>query len=150
LSTPEPAAGHRFLEDIAIADVAFRAWGRSMEEVFEQAACACLEIMVDNPAAVRQEERREAVLGEEDPEMLLFDFLQELIFYKDAESLLLWPEMLAIEEQMDTFVLTVTFAGERINPQRHQLNADVKAVTMHRFSLRQTDSGWVAEVVLDI
>lgn len=40
--------------------------------------------------------------------------------------------------------------GERIDPARHNQRADVKAVTLHRFSLQETPAGWEARVVLDI
>jgi SHS2 domain-containing protein len=34
--------------------------------------------------------------------------------------------------------------------QRHRLRMDVKAVTLHRFALKETDQGWEAFVILDI
>jgi SHS2 domain-containing protein len=40
--------------------------------------------------------------------------------------------------------------GERIDPGRHHTRADVKAVTLHHFSLQQTSQGWQARVILDI
>lgn len=40
--------------------------------------------------------------------------------------------------------------GEMLNPTRHRLEVAVKAVTLHRFQLEQTDQGWNALVVLDV
>jgi SHS2 domain-containing protein len=37
-----------------------------------------------------------------------------------------------------------------LDPQKHPQNVDVKAVTMHRFQIRQIPQGWEASVVLDI
>jgi len=40
--------------------------------------------------------------------------------------------------------------GEAIEPQKHRLIVDVKAVTMHLFRVTKTTQGWEAVVVLDI
>lgn len=142
--------GYEFLEDVAIADVAFVARAPDLAGVFEQAARATMETMLDRPAAIRFERMRRVELVENDPEMLLFDFLQELIYFKDAERLLLMPDGLDVASDDGGFRLTATLAGEAIDPSRHRLDADVKAVTMHRFRLEKTPGGWEAEIVLDI
>lgn len=143
-------AGYEFLDEVAIADIAFRATGATLEEVFEQAARATLETMLDNAGELRASERRSVQLEEDQAELLLFDFLQELVYYKDAERLLLVPEALEIAEHGDGFRLEATLRGETITPERHHLNADVKGVTLHRFRLERLASGWQAEVVLDV
>ncbi len=142
--------GYTFLPDVAIADVAFRAWAPTLEAVFRQAALATLEVMVDDVSTVRARERREVDLTARNEELLLLDFLGELIFHKDAEALLLAPERLAIEPQREGWRLSGVLAGEPIDPERHPLDADVKAVTLHRFRLERTDEGWEAEAVLDV
>jgi protein archease len=48
------------------------------------------------------------------------------------------------------YTVHATLAGEPIAPERHHMRVDVKAVTLHRFSLTQTQRGWEATVVLDI
>lgn len=56
-----------------------------------------------------------------------------------------------LSESRDYFRLHATLAGEPIDhPERHHLNADVKAITMHRFRLHETARAREAEVVLDI
>jgi SHS2 domain-containing protein len=84
--------------------------------------------------------------------MLLFDFLNELIFYKDARRLILLPARLEIEKLADGkgYALQGTLQGEEIEAGRHRVNTDVKAVTMLRFSVTQVADGWRATVVLDV
>lgn len=144
------SAGYVFQDEIAIADIAFRAWGETPEAVFRQAALATVEVMVADPAGLERQASRRCELEDPELEMLLFDFLQEIIFYKDAEQLLLLPQTLRIGKMKAGYRLTAELAGEPIDPQRHEFNADVKAVTLHRFALRETAEGWEAEVVLDI
>lgn len=146
-----PAKGsYEFLDDIAIADVAFRAWGPDLDSLFARAAEAITAVMVDDSSSVRASERRTVALAEEDAEMLLFELLQALIYYKDAEELLLLPEAIHVRERGGGFSLEATLVGEPIDRARHPLNADVKAVTLHRFSVQPADDGWAATVVLDV
>ena len=136
-----------FIEDIALADVAFRAWGDSAEEVFTAAAAATMQVMVAELGSIAPQVERRAELAHAELDLLRCDFLQEFIYYKDAERFLLLP----VELQLCAgYRLEARLCGEALDPQRHELRVDVKAVTMHRFSLVQDQAGWRAEVVLDI
>jgi SHS2 domain-containing protein len=134
--------------DIAHSDVAFDAWGETIEEVFQEAAKATLKVMVEDISTIRQVEKIELQLDESSSEMLLFEFLNELIFYKDAKRLLLLPAELKISNS--NLHLEGTLLGEEIDASRHPLDTDVKAVTMLRFALEQVPEGWRATVVLDV
>jgi SHS2 domain-containing protein len=82
--------------------------------------------------------------------MLLFDFLQELIYYKDSEKLLLRVKEIDIREEDQHHVLNAVVQGEKLDPRRHHQRVDVKAVTLHRFQLEKKEDGWEAVVILDI
>lgn len=74
--------------------------------------------------------------------MLLFDFLESMIYYKDAENLLLRARQVKIAQELKVrFSLNSTLTGEPIDLARHRLRVDVKAVTLHRFKLEKTDGG---------
>ena len=83
-------------------------------------------------------------------DMLLFELLQELIFYKDAERLLLCVEDVEIGGVEGRFALKAGAVGEELDPERHDLGADVKAVTLHRYKVEETAGGWTATIILDI
>lgn len=142
--------GYRYLDDVAIADVAFHAWGATVDEVFSQAARATLGVMVEDPGAVEPRLQRRLELEAVSADLLLYDFLSELLYHKDAERLLLLPERVEVTLAAQGARLTAVLAGEEIDRQRHVLLVDVKAVTLHRFALERTAHGWEAEVVLDI
>lgn len=141
---------YRYLEDLATADVAFEATGGSVEELFRSAAEAVTCAMVERLDAIEGKEEVCFTLAESDLEMLLFDFLQEFIYFKDARRLLLVVEALEIDLKSTPLTLSARTRGEKLDPERHPLLTDVKAVTMHRFRLEQTGGGWKATVVLDI
>ena len=141
---------YRYLDDIATADIAFEAWGDTLEELFTASAEAVLNVMLENPDSIIERERLTIQCEADSREMLLFHLLEELVYYKDAERLFLKLSDVVIESRDNRFFLTANAHGELIDPERHELNADVKAVTLHRFALEMTERGWTATVVLDI
>jgi len=144
---------YKFLEDVATADIAFEATGRDLPELFIAAADATTNVMIDNLEAVEFRETRQIELASDSIEMLLFDFLQELIYFKDASRLLLRARAVQIARKEERYFLKATVGGEQLDATRHQQRADVKAVTLHGFSVEQDDpseASWKARVLLDI
>jgi SHS2 domain-containing protein len=140
---------YEYLEDIAIADIAFHAWGKDLEELFIAAGDATINTMIDNIEVIALQETRIFHLENDALDMLLFNFLQEFIYYKDSELLLLRPEQVKLEEREIYYLQSVT-KGEKLNPKKHHQRVDVKAVTLHHFQLEKTPEGWQALVILDI
>lgn len=141
---------YRYLPDIATADIAFEATGTTREEMFEAAADALTNVMVEDLATVRPCQELEIILENEALDLLLFSFLQELIYYKDTRRLLLRPAPLTIVDEDASLKLRTVVRGEEIDPDRHPMVVDVKAVTLHRFAVEQRNGIWRATVVLDI
>jgi SHS2 domain-containing protein len=141
---------YEFLEEIAIADIAFEAWGKTLEELFITAGDATINAMIDNLEAIELKETRTFRLENDELDMLLFNFLQEFVYYKDSELLMLRAQQVQIEEKNSEYHLTAVTQGERLDRDRHEERVDVKAVTLHRFQLEKTDDGWTAMVILDI
>jgi SHS2 domain-containing protein len=141
---------YHYLEEIGTADIAFEAIGRDLPELFSDAADAMTNVMIDNIEAIQPRDTRQIELSNEKLDMLLFDFLQELIFLKDAERLLLRMRDVHVDEKSDSYFLQATAKGEPLDAERHHQRADVKAVTLHDFSVEKTEGGWRARVLLDI
>ncbi len=141
---------YRFLEDIAIADIAFEAEGKTLSELFSNAALAVINTMVTDVNSVEQKVLKNIQVEADDPETLLYGFLQELVFYKDAELLLFSRYDIDIREEKGKWRLQGNIHGEELNQQKHELVADVKAVSLHNFKVRKTVEGWQAEVILDV
>jgi SHS2 domain-containing protein len=58
--------------------------------------------------------------------------------------------VVTIEESGSIYCLAAIARGERIDPSRHPLLTDVKAVTLHGFTLEKTATTWRASVLLDV
>jgi SHS2 domain-containing protein len=138
-----------FHDEIATADVAFEAWGQTIEEMFISAAEATMNVMVADLEKIERRESREIEISSDAIDMLLFNLLQEIIFFKDAEQLLLRIENVEIGYDGLYFVKAIGW-GEQIDPEKHELIVDVKAVTLHMFKVEQTQRGWDTFIILDI
>ena len=141
---------YKYLEDVGTADIAFEANGRDLPELFTAAADATMNVMIDNLGAIESRETLQIELSNDQIDMLLFDFLQELIYFKDAKRLLLRVREAQVEQKDEQYFLKAKVAGERLDDARHQQRADVKAVTLHGFSVEKQPDGWKARVLLDI
>ncbi len=140
----------KFLEDAATADIAFEAWGRDLEETFTAAADATMNVMVEELDLIAAREERKFALENNELDLLLLNFLQELIYYKDAEQLMLRIVHVEVKGEAPPFSVKATARGETLAPERHHPRVDVKAVTLHKFRLERTDRGWKTFIILDI
>src|SRR6185437_7522484 len=102
---------YQYLEDIGTADIAFEAAGRDLPELFAAAADATMNVMIDNLDAIEAREARQIELSNDNVEMLLFDFLQELIYFKDARRLLLRTHETQIDQKGETYFFKAKVAG---------------------------------------
>ena len=140
---------YTFLEDTAHADLAFEAEGDTPGELFEAAARALFSSMT-NLRRLRPKITRQIRLRHDQIDQLMFDWLSELVYLKDAETLLFGEFSVRIQSD-NGWGLEADVKGETISPKHHELRADVKAVTYHQFIVEQTPEGkWRARVVLDI
>ena len=141
--------GHyEVLDRVAVADAAFAIEGSDPADLFETAARALVELMVD-PASVPLRVVRDVVLEAPELDLLLFDWLSELIFRKDRDAEV-FPETCVTVEPGPPCRLVATLRGGVIDPATTVRRADPKAVTFHRFAVERRGDGWRAQVVIDV
>ncbi len=129
------------------ADLGLRIRAPDLDALFVEAARALFAAALDNPDAVRPLQRLDVQLGGTDREYLLFDWLKELLYRFDGEHLVFGR----FEAHVTADGLTGAAWGEPLDPARHQLGHEVKAITYHGLRVeREADGGWLAEVIVDI
>ncbi len=131
------------------ADVLFTARAPTIEQLFEQCALAVEDTQV-NVAFVKPKREITITARNSTLEKLLFDFLDDLLYYKDAESLIFSKFNVTIKEENNEFFMTCKAYGDILDHIKHQAKVDVKAITMHMFEVKKTEQGWKAKVLLDI
>ncbi len=133
--------------DITTSDVAFIAYGKDLNELFANAALAMFEVMINTKQIEPKVERKVKVKGD-DLLSLLFEWLNELLFYYGAENLAFSKFEVKVDEK--NFGLEATCYGEKINPEKHETKTEVKACTMHKMKIEKVNNIWQAQVILDI
>lgn len=128
------------------ADLGLRVRAPDLNTLFSDAGRGLCAMVVENPDEVRPVETRTIEIAGTDREYLLFDWLNELLYLCDTQHL--------VFSQCDARVgdsgLSATVRGETLDPDRHRLTHEVKAITYHHLKLEQTPDGWLAEVIVDI
>ena len=138
---------YRFAEGTALADCAIDLEAGDLDDLFETAADALAALMVD-PDTVEPTIERAITLAAEALDLLLFDWLSELIADKDTERRV----YTRCRARVDGFGPSRLEAHARggVLDERTALRADAKAVTLHQLSVESADDGWRARVVIDI
>ena len=137
-----------FLDDVATADVAIESRGDTLEELFTASAMATFEVMADI-SGIQPEIKKTLLLENSEIDGLLFDWLAELIYLKDAESMLFGKYDIKITKGTN-YQLDAEILGEEINRSKHDLRCDVKAITFHLFDVYEKDGKWISRFILDI
>lgn len=141
------------------ADIGFRAWGHSLEELFERAAEAVLSLAIPMESVESREERLLSVEGM-DGEELLVAWLQELLYLWTGDDFVGCGFQVKIEppgeeERERPWRLSGLVEGEPWDPQRHEAYTDIKAVTYHNLRIQEDRDAsgqptFRVDVILDI
>jgi len=128
------------------ADTGIRAYGATIKEAFENAAKGMFNILAGLSTIEERQEFPVEVEGE-DRETLLVEWLNELLYLYDSHNVLL--KRFKISDFEETH-LRGTAWGEKIDPHKHDLKLDIKAVTYHMLKVEETGGKWMAQVIFDV
>lgn len=132
------------------ADVGFTVEAASLASLYAQAAMALTDAVTD-VAAVRPVLLRRVRVTADDRELLLVEWLEELVYYLDAELLVFSRADVELQDDGGGgLVLTATLHGETYDPERHPAKVAVKGVTYHGLEVRRDGERWRARVILDV
>ena len=128
------------------ADIGVRGTGATLAESFEQTACALTAVITDLET-VQAVQPVEISCEAPDPEMLLVDWLNALVYEMAVRHLL----FSRFEVQTDGRHLKATAWGESIDRDRHQPAVEVKGATLTELKvLQDTEGQWIAQCVVDV
>ena len=131
------------------ADVKFRAYGHSLEEMLSNAALALFNSMIDTKS-VQAKETWKVEQSAPEIEQLAYDWLSELIFLFETEFAVFSQFDIRLHQDQDgQWSLQATIGGEKIDHGRHAFDNEVKAVTLHEFEVKKNGL-WCIQVVLDV
>lgn len=128
------------------ADIGIIAYGTDMKQVFANAALGLFSLMADLDD-LKETVHREVHLSAEDMEILLVEWLNELIYICDVEHTIF--KRFEIDKLSNTEIKATCF-GEKIRPGHHRLKREIKAATYHMLRINKEDSSYKVQVIFDI
>jgi SHS2 domain-containing protein len=128
------------------ADLGLRVRAGDLSTLFIEAAQVLFEAIIEDLETVRLERRVDVSLPAEALDLLLFDWLKELLYYFDTEHLLFGK----FDVEVTTNGLTGSAWGEPLDRARHNLEHEVKAITYHGLRVERVGTDWLAEIIVDI
>ena len=144
---PMPTKGYEYLEHTA--DAKFRAYGTTLEEAFQNAAVAMLNVMI-NTGKISDEVSEKIELTSADLDGLVVDWLSELLYLFEVERVVFGKFKIGgITEMNGNYSLSAIAYGESLDLSRHKFDTEVKAVTYNSLKVEETMDGWVVQVVVD-
>lgn len=139
------------------ADVGLRVRGKDLKELFVHAAEGLFDLIAEQKkGSVGRHRGLPLPIKVIAPslEELLVAWLRELIYLSSTRRMVFFDFKI---KRMDEdghicppIWVQAEIFGEKIDPKKHILKKEVKAVTYHELSLKKTHGGWVAEVILDV
>jgi SHS2 domain-containing protein len=130
------------------ADLGLAIRAADLDDLFRTAAKGLFECIVANLGDVRDVSNEPVHLEADALPELLRAWLSELIFRSETRHCLYCR--FQVQVAADGRSLDAQIGGESIDRERHLLDHEVKAVTHHGQVLRQAESEWLAELILDI
>lgn len=128
------------------ADLGLRILAADLNQLFAEAGECLMSAIVDDPGAIRDTDEFSVAIEGTDRAYLLFDWLKELLLRFDRDGML----FARFDVNVRDGGLSARVAGERLDPARHGLLREVKAITYHDLIVEETADGWLAEVIVDI
>jgi SHS2 domain-containing protein len=141
-SVPSLPAFETFAHD---ADIGVRGRGETLAQAFANAGRALTAVLTD-PASVREVLSVEVACQAADPEVLLFDWLNALVFEMATRRVL----FARYDVKVEGAVLHARAFGEPVEVDRHQPAVEVKGATWTGMRVAREGGSWVAECVVDV
>ncbi len=132
-----------FLEHTA--DIKFRAFGKTLEEVFENSALALFNVLYGKK--IKEKKSYKIKAKGRDFESLLYSFLEEFVVLFDSKNFLPYKiKKLKLDEKK--FEIEAEVVGDDI--KNYNADVHVKAITYHNMFVKKAKDGWEAQVVVDV
>ncbi len=128
------------------ADLGIRVRGNSLRELFERAAWAMFDILVELKGVKLKKIKQIEIEGEQIDELLV-NWLRELLYKLNGEGYLFREFKV---EKLNEQGLKAKVKGEKLNLSHHQLKTEIKAVTYHGLKVKKKGNIWEAQVIFDV
>jgi len=127
-------------------ELAVRIVGNSQADLFANSGFALFDVMSDIDK-IEAAERLSLEVEGSDRDDLMVNWIRELLYLYQGSGYLL--KEFKINEVKDTLV-KAEVAGEKIDPDRHEIKQEIAAVAFHKSRMQKTGNQWIAQVIFEI
>lgn len=130
-------------------DVGIRAYGKTIEEVFVDAAIGMYSL-ITGIEDIKEEKTISVSIESHSLEGLLVSWLNELVFQFDAYGFVGKAISIEVLGYQPSALLKAAVSGEEFDIERHERKLLIKAATYHKLRIEKKESGWEIDVIFDI
>ena len=129
------------------ADILLKSYGSSLAEAFEHAAVGMFD-QIYPTTDVKSIGEFQVDLQNDDIEQLLVDWLSELLYIHETQKIIFAKFKVNLDEKNNKLVSQAY--GENIDPEKHVIANEIKAVTYHMLEIGCQDQNYFVKVLFDI
>ncbi len=128
------------------SDLAVKIFGNSQAELFANSGFALFDLMTQIENVEVKEHMTLEVEGA-DRDDLVVNWMRELLYLYQGSGYLL--KEFVVQEVKDTYIRGEV-SGEKFDPDRHEIQREIRAVVSHQSRMEKTGNQWTAQVVLEL
>ncbi len=129
-----------------VADIGIRGMGQSIEEAFENGACALFSLVVDDLSKISPVRKKKIACASFDLTGLFVAWINNLIAISDMEQMVFGRFSVAVKETS----LSGIAIGEKWSFEKHGRGIEVKGATFTEATVRKENGLWIAQCVVDV
>jgi SHS2 domain-containing protein len=136
--------GYDFFEHTG--DIGISVYGKTHRDLFQNAFRALFAILT-KPEQIKPSQKKMISVKNEGWERLLVSWLSEYLYLFETGH---WLFRTCEIQSLDENRVQAVGWGEKFDPERHEINTEIKAVTYHQLSIQKKNDLWETKIILDI
>jgi SHS2 domain-containing protein len=129
------------------SELAVRVVGNSQADLFANSGLTLFDVMVADLEKVECKDAIPLEVEGTDRDDLMVNWVRELLYLYQGSGYLL-KEFL-IREVKETLV-KADVRGEKIDPDRHEIQQEIAAVASHKSRMQKTGNQWTAHLIFEV
>lgn len=129
------------------SELAVRVIGNSQADLFANSALALFDVMLADMGKVEPRERLPLEVEGTDRDDLMVNWVRELLYLYQSSGYLL--KEFRVHQVKDTLV-KAEVAGEKLDPDRHEIRQEIAAVAFHKSRMEKTGDQWTAHLIFEV
>lgn len=137
-----------------LSDIGIEFYGKTLEELFENAAEGMFSIICDLGMVELLNRRNVKIVPEDtDPENLLVLWLEKLLYLYEIDNILFSGFKVGkIHKRNNRIILEAEVFGQKADPSKHNIRTIIKAPTYHMLKVKKDSrhGRWEGRVIFDV